>query len=117
MHDIRRIRDDPAGFDRDMGRRGLEPQSARLIAIDERRRSVQTELQRLQARRNEASREVGLARRAGGDAAELMAEVGRLKDRMAELEAEEREAAASLEAAVAVLPNAPLADVPDGPDE
>jgi seryl-tRNA synthetase len=45
------------------------------------------------------------------------AEVAGLKATMPELEAEEREAAAALEAELAAIPNLPAADTPDGKDE
>ncbi len=47
----------------------------------------------------------------------LKAEVAALKDRMAEAEAAEKAASAELTAALEVIPNLPLADVPVGPDE
>jgi len=37
MHDIKWIRENPAAFDAGLKRRGLEPQSASLLAIDDRR--------------------------------------------------------------------------------
>jgi seryl-tRNA synthetase len=119
MHDIRAIRDDPQAFDAALQRRGTAPQAAALLALDERRRALLTELQHAQARRNEASKAIGAAkaRRAEDEAAALMAEVAALKDRLPALEAEERETGAALDAALAALPNLPLADVPAGADE
>ena len=43
-----------------------------------------------------------------------MAEVAQIKDQIAAVEAEEKEAAAALDAKLAELPNLPAADVPDG---
>jgi seryl-tRNA synthetase len=40
MHDIKSIRDNPAAFDAALKRRGLEPMSALLLAIDEKRRAA-----------------------------------------------------------------------------
>ena len=40
MHDIKWIRDNPDAFDAALKRRGLEPMSAKLIAIDEKRREA-----------------------------------------------------------------------------
>lgn len=117
MHDIRLVRDDPARFDAAMARRGLEPQAAALVALDERRRSLQTEAQSLQSRRNDASKRIGLLKRTGEDASALIEEVARIKARLPELEDEEREASAALAAALAGLPNLPDAEVPDGADE
>ena len=119
MHDIRLIRDDPAAFDAGLARRGVAPASPELLALDERRRALATEAQGLQARRNEASKAIGQAKAKRDEAAaeSLMAEVARIKERLPQAEAEEREAAAALDERLAALPNLPLADVPDGADE
>ncbi len=117
MHDIRWIREDPDGFDRAMARRGIAPQAADILTLDEKRRTGQTELQQLQARRNDASREVGAVRQKGGDATALMDEVSRIKDRIAGLEAADREIAAAMNDRLAGLANAIADDVPDGASE
>jgi seryl-tRNA synthetase len=119
MHDIRLIRDDPASFDASLARRRFEPQAGALLALDERRRAIATELQAAQSRRNEASKAIGQAKAARDEATAqtLMAEVAALKERMPALEAEEKNVAAALDAALAAIPNLPAADVPDGADE
>src|SRR5262249_844983 len=50
-------------------------------------------------------------------AAKLMAEVAELKTAIPALETEEKAAGAELDAALAQIPNLPLAEVPDGADE
>lgn len=117
MFDIKWIRECPEDFDRGLARRGLEPLSAQAIALDAKRRETVTVLQEMQARRNEVSKAVGLAKREGKDAADLMAEVASLKERMAENEAEEKRTEAELQALLEGLPNTPADDVPDGADE
>ena len=119
MHDIRLIREDPSAFDAQLARRGLAPQASDLVALDERRRALATEIQAAQARRNEASKLIGAAMAKGDPAAAeaLKAEVASLKDRMPALEAEERDVAAQLKAALEIIPNLPAADVPDGASE
>jgi seryl-tRNA synthetase len=119
MFDLRAIRDDPASFDRGWTRRGLEPQTERLLALDADRRRVQTLLQQALARRNEASKEIGDAKRRRDDAAAaaLMAEVAQLKATLPALEDEEKAAGAALDSLLASLPNLPAVDAPDGPDE
>jgi len=119
MHDIRSIRDAPAAFDAGLARRGASPCAAPLIALDERRRAILTELQVAQARRNEASKAIGAAKaqKRDDDAAALMAEVATIKERMPVLEAEEQAIAAELDGVLAALPNLPAPDVPEGPDE
>ncbi|WP_284124511.1 serine--tRNA ligase [Parerythrobacter aestuarii] len=119
MHDIRQIRDNPAAFDAALARRGLEPVSAELIALDEQRRAVTTRMQEAQSRRNEASKAIGQAMgKSDTDTAEtLKAEVAELKQVLPALEEEDRELGAKLEAALAIIPNLPANDVPDGKDE
>jgi len=94
MHDIRLIRDDPEAFDAGLARRGLSPMASDLLALDEKRRAVITELQAGQTRRNEASKAIGAAKAAKDEAtaSALMAEVATLKTRLPELEEEERTA-------------------------
>jgi len=117
MHDIKALRDNPAAFDANWARRGLPPQTPAILELDEKRRKLQTELQTAQSRRNEASKEIGAVKSKGGDAADLMAEVANLKDRMAILEEQEREVAEKLNEILSALPNMIAGDVPDGADE
>ncbi|RXF74558.1 serine--tRNA ligase [Hansschlegelia zhihuaiae] len=119
MHDIRLIRDDPEAFDRALGRRGLAPLSASLIAKDEKRREVIGRLQAMQERRNAASKEVGQAKAQKDEAraAALIEEVGRLKQDVPAAEAEQKALEDELAAELSGIPNSPLAEVPDGPDE
>jgi seryl-tRNA synthetase len=119
MHDIRSIRENPNAFDAALGRRGLAPRAAELIALDERRRALTTKLQAAQARRNEASKAIGAAKAQKDDATAdaLMAEVAAIKERMPALDAEEKALGETLDAELAAIPNLPAADVPDGADE
>lgn len=119
MHDIRLIRENPENFDAGLARRGLDPLAKALIALDEERRAVTTQVQVAQSRRNEASKLVGAAMAKGDkDAAEaLKAEVAALKDEMPALEARADELAGKLKAALEIIPNLPGADVPDGASE
>jgi seryl-tRNA synthetase len=119
MHDIKWIRDNPEAFDRALARRGLAAESARLIAIDERRRATILKAEQAQARRNAASKEIGAAKKAKDEARAkvLTAEVAELKAQMPALEAEEKTASQELEAALSWIPNLPLDEVPDGVDE
>jgi seryl-tRNA synthetase len=119
MHDIKSIRDNPQAFDAALRRRGLEPLSASLLAIDERRRAAILASEQAQARRNSASKEIGDAKKAKDDAraAKLMAEVAELKTTMPELEAATKAADEELAKELAAIPNLPLDEVPDGVDE
>ena len=119
MHDIRLIRENPVAFDAALGRRGLEPLSANILALDEKSRAIKTEWQQAQARRNEASKAIGqaIAAKDVATADALKTEVAALKERMPALEAEERSVGELLTALLAAIPNLPASDVPDGADE
>jgi len=119
MHDIKWIRDNPAAFDAALKRRGLEPLSSSLLAIDEKRRAAILKSEQAQARRNAASKEIGDAKKAKDEAraAKLMAEVAELKTTMPELEATAKAADEELAKELAAIPNLPLDEVPEGVDE
>src|ERR1044072_3681407 len=119
MHDIKWIRENPEAFDAALARRGLSGESARLIALDEKRRAAITKAEQAQARRNAASKEIGAAKKNKDEAAaqSLMAEVAQLKEAMPALEAEEKKFSAELNAVLAAIPNLPSGDVPDGKDK
>ena len=118
MFDPKWVRDHPELLDRGLKRRGQEPTSARLLALDEKRRAVIAKLQVLQERRNAASKEVGEAKAKKNEtrANALIVEVGKIKEEMPKLEEEQRAAEDELNNALAELPNIPADDVPDGID-
>ncbi|GBR45859.1 serine--tRNA ligase [Acetobacter pomorum] len=117
MHDIRALRADPAAFDADLARRGIEPVSAKLLAWDEERRQAQTVLQEKQGRRKALAREIGTLKRSGGDSSDLEAEGLALRAEMEALEEEVDALGRESTALLANLPNRLDATVPDGPDE
>jgi seryl-tRNA synthetase len=119
MHDIRAIRDDPAGFDAGLGRRGHDAVSSELLALDAARRAAIGGAEAALAARNAASREIGRAKAAGDEAefARLRALVAEKKEETARLEAEAKAAQDALDARLMELPNLPDADVPSGADE
>lgn len=119
MHDLKYIRENPQDFDAALIRRGAAPVAASILALDENRRAILTEMQNAQARRNEASKAIGAAMAKGDTATAeaLKAEVAQLKDTLPSLEERERSAGAELDSLVAGLPNLPAVDTPDGADE
>lgn len=117
MHDIRAIRENPAAFDKAMGRRGLSAQSPAILKLDEEVRAVKTGLQKLQSERNEKSGQIGKIKKEGGNADAIMAEVAALKDKMTALEEKERVVGEQLTQVLSSIPNILADDVPDGKDE
>jgi seryl-tRNA synthetase len=119
MLDIKWIRDNPGALDRALEKRGAAPESGKLIALDEARRTAIGKLEEAQQRRNAASKAIGKAKAARNEAEaeNLMAEVADLRAVMQELEDDVRKADKALDEALAVIPNIPLDDVPVGSDE
>ncbi|MDX2224213.1 MAG: serine--tRNA ligase [Rhodospirillaceae bacterium] len=117
MLDLKWIRDNPAALDAALARRGAPGRSGEILELDARHRAALTELQGLQTRRNEVSKQIGQVKAKGGDAAAQMAEVAAIKDRMAALEAEANQHGQYLRDVLLMIPNVPDAEVPDGRDE
>jgi seryl-tRNA synthetase len=139
MHDIRSIRDNPLAFDGGLARRGLGQMATQLLELDEKRRAITTQLQVLQARRNEASREFGALKSGRGPNGQpdpimvalaavpnlsglsilgkLEAELAEIKLQVPILEAEDRKVTADLKELLSQIPNLPLDDVPTGKTE
>jgi len=124
MHDIKALRDDRDAFVAALARRPAFKDSAgaeadMLLEADKALRDLLGRLQTMQARRNEASKLIGQAKakKDEAQAAALMTEVAGLKDAIQKGEAEQRDLESRLRDLLAVLPNLPAADVPDGADE
>jgi seryl-tRNA synthetase len=122
MHDIKAIRDNRDAFVGGLARRGFGDAAAiadSLLAQDKALRELLTRLQTQQARRNDASKLIGQAKQKKDEALakSLLDEVAGLKDAIQKGEAEQRALEEALKTALAVIPNIPADDVPDGADE
>ncbi len=117
MYDLRWIRDNPDAFDAGLAARGVAPLASEVLAADAEARANRTNLQEIQNRRNELSKQIGAAKSKGQDAAGLINEVGELKGALQAGEEVERTLSQSLRETLSGLPNQPEADVPVGADE
>ena len=119
MHDIRAIREHPDRFDAALARRGAPAASAEILALDEARRARIHAAETAQAEQNKASRDVGAAKAKGDEAGfeRLRTLVGEKKAEVAAMQAEAKALDQKLTDLLMGLPNAPMADVPDGTDE
>ena len=116
MHDLKAIRDDPSAFDEGLRRRGLPPQAAAILALDQERRRLQQGLEEMQARRNSLSKEIGRLKAKGeaDAAAAATAEVAQIKESLPAAEQAERERGTAIESLLATIPNLPADGVPVG---
>ncbi len=119
MHDIKAIRENPEAYDRHWSAKGRSGAANEAVALDAQLRAAQTTLQEAQAKRNESSKLIGMAKakKDEAEAARLMAEVESLKGVMATAAEAESLAGGQLRDLLASLPNIPAAEVPAGDDE
>ncbi len=117
MLDLKLIRSDPERVKAALARRGAAEQVDELLALDARRRELLPAVETAQAERKTLSKKIGEAKQAGEDAAELMAEVQGLKEKIESGKAELEGVDADLERLAAGLPNLPDPDSPDGMTE
>ncbi|HEV7770681.1 MAG TPA: serine--tRNA ligase [Solirubrobacterales bacterium] len=117
MLDLKLIRSDPERVKTALARRGAAEQVDELLALDARRRELLPEVESAQAERKTLSKQIGEAKQAGGDAAELMAAVQSLKDQIETGKAELAKVEADLDRVAVSLPNLPDPDAPEGMTE
>jgi len=115
--DPKQLRNEPEAVARNLARRGYLLDVAALRTLEEKRKPVQVEVDRLRAERNANAKAVGMAKGRGEDAGALIArgealtaELGGAEGRLAAVQAE-------LEAWQLGLPNLLHDSVPDGREE
>ncbi len=117
MLDSKLVRTQPQEVADRLAARGFTLDVARIEALENQRKAVQTRTETLQAERNARSKAIGQAMKRGEDVEPLKAEVNRMAD---ELEAGKRELdgiQAELDALLLTIPNLPHESVPVGADE
>ena len=115
MIDVKRLREEPEyrrGIERKRVRPGLIDE---LLAAEEIRRSLLSEVEELRAEQNAASKEIGRA--AADERAERIAAAAVLKERLTNREPHLAEAEASVRALALQIPNPASPEVPDGGED
>ncbi|MCH4181421.1 MAG: serine--tRNA ligase [Atopobiaceae bacterium] len=119
MLDIKYVRENPDAIDVEMANRNGSWDRERFFELDERRRATIAEVEKLQAARNAASKNIGQLMRDGrrDEAEAAKAEVASSKERIAELEDERASVEEDLTALMSRIPNIPDPSVPVGKDD
>jgi len=120
MLDIRLIREDPDFVKQQMiALQDPEAPVDAVLALDEKRRSLLTEVEELKARRNSESKRIGQLMREGrrDEADALKAEMGQVAEQIKILDDQVRVVDAALFDAMSRIPNLPLPGVPVGVDD
>jgi seryl-tRNA synthetase len=117
MLDIQLLRKDLANVAQRLASRGVSLDTARIEALEAERKDIQTRTQELQARRNQLSKQIGMAKGKGEDASALMSEVSGLSDALKTGEDRLAGIQDDLANLLMNIPNLPHASVPVGKDE
>lgn len=97
--------------------RGFALDTARIEALEEQRKTVQTRTEALRAERNARSKSIGQAKQRGEDIAPLMADVERMAGELSAGKVELDAIQTELDSIVLGIPNLPHDSVPVGKDE
>ncbi|WP_434710317.1 serine--tRNA ligase [Pseudomonas sp. R1-1] len=97
--------------------RGFALNTARIEALEEQRKTVQTRTEALQAERNARSKSIGQAKQRGEDIAPLMADVERMAGELSAGKVELDAIQTELDSILLGIPNLPHESVPVGKDE
>jgi seryl-tRNA synthetase len=114
MLDINLFRNDLARVAAGLRARGAVVDIAGFEALEARRKAIQTQTQDAQAKRNALSKQIGIAKGKGEDAARLMAEVAGLGDELKNQESALQEVQTQLRDFLLNLPNLSHASTPVG---
>ena len=120
MLDIKFVRENPDAVDRACeSRQNAHWDREKFFELDEERRSVISEVEKLQAERNAVSKQIGQLMREGkrGEAEAAKAQVAANKDRIAALDERRGAVEQELFDLVAAIPNIPHESVPYGRDD
>lgn len=117
MLDLRTLQNDLHSVAESLAKRGSDIQASDFTTMDERRRSLLTEVETLKSERNKISAEVGKAKREGRDASDLLSKAGEMGEKIKELDQETERVKSALTDWMLRVPNMPNESVPTGPDE
>ncbi|WP_226646662.1 serine--tRNA ligase [Microbulbifer variabilis] len=117
MLDPKLIRTDMDQVAAALKKRGVELDTAKLEALEERRKELQVRTESLQNERNSKSKNIGRAKAAGEDIAPLLKEVESLGGELQNAKQALSELQEELDAILSAIPNVPDASVPEGESE
>ena len=114
MVDIKRLREDTENVKAAMARRKEDVDIDAVLKVDSDRRALRVELEALQARKNEASKQIPIMKKEGKDTTALFDEMKELSQKTKDLEAKGKELDDQLYNMMLGIPNIPNPTVPDG---
>ncbi|MFO7728555.1 MAG: serine--tRNA ligase [Desulfonatronovibrio sp.] len=117
MLDIKFIRKNPDLVARSLKKRHSNLDMDYFLTLDQKRREIIQKTEELKMERNQASSQVGKAKKQGEDTDHLMAGLGELSSRIKQLDADLKEIDGKVQEWIMSVPNIVHDDVPEGLDE
>jgi seryl-tRNA synthetase len=117
MIDIQLLRNDLDDVAARLKTRGYRLDAAAFVELEAERKHIQMRTQELQARRNSASKEIGIAKSRGEDPSARLAEVAGIGDELTSLERNLEAVQQRVRDWLLAMPNLPHASVPIGASE
>lgn len=114
MIELRLIREHYGDIEARLRTRDSSVDLSEILSLDERRRELIADVERLKAERNQGSQEVGRRKRDGENADELLAGLSELSNRVSKLDEDLRDTQTRIDGLLALLPNVPHESVPTG---
>lgn len=117
MLDIKQIRQNPQVLIDALKNRNKDISVEGLLADDKQRRELLFRVEELKNERNTVSKQIGAIKKQGGDAAEIMEQMRKVGDTIAELDAQVAEINERMNLFLMSTPNIPSEQTPIGKDE
>jgi seryl-tRNA synthetase len=115
MIDLKELRKDPQSLEQKLQTKVPEVSLSHLLSLDEKIRSLKTEVEELKAKKNAVSKTIGIKKQKGEDVSSVMEEMADLGDIISKKDQEIAKIDQKLHAQLSVLPNVPMDDVPVSP--
>lgn len=117
MLDIKFIRENQQIVEEALAKRGGKISLDGFLKLEQERRTLLTEVEQMKATRNAASKEIGILKQQGKDAAEQMEATRKLGDEIAAKDQVLAEIDAKIQSEILTIPNIPQGCVPVGTSE
>lgn len=117
MLDIKFIRSNPDEVVAAMKTRGMDLDLSEFLSLDEKRRKILSEVEQLKSKRNTVSKEIGMMKKNGENADELVKEMSAVGEEIKKLDDEVKDIDTSLRNIVLAIPNIPDKSLPIGGEQ
>lgn len=117
MLDLVRIRRNPQAVADALAKKGYKADFAEIIALDDQRKAIITEVERLKAQKNKMSAQIPVLKRAGQPVEQIFEDMRKLGDDIAAADSKINELIEKVNGALAAMPNIPDDDLLPGEKE